>query len=246
VAPVLDGHVIHPWTSAARVEPKPDTGAMAPAGQLWSTVEDLATWAAFLCDPDPAVLDPATLDEMCSPVIIADPDDWNNGHGLGLQLWRDGERLYVGHLGSMPGYLAACVVHRPSRTGVVGFSTAYRLIGTSLVDLAHDLLGGVLDRMPATVATPAAWTPVAPPPADVVELLGRWWWMGIPADVAWDGRALLLTYAEGVFERIGPDLWRGTAGDNAGETLAVRRDAQGRAIGLDVATFLFKREPMAD
>ena len=47
---------------------------MAPAGQLWSTVTDLASWAAFLADPDPAVLDPATLDEMCVPVVLSDVD----------------------------------------------------------------------------------------------------------------------------------------------------------------------------
>ena len=30
-----------------------DTGAMAPAGQLWATITDLARWATFLLDPDP-------------------------------------------------------------------------------------------------------------------------------------------------------------------------------------------------
>lgn len=245
-APVLDGHVIHPWTSVARVEPKPDTGAMAPAGQLWSTVEDLATWAGFLCDPDPAVLAPATLDEMYAPVIIADPLDWNNGHGLGLQLWRDGERIYAGHLGSMPGYLAMCVVHRPSRTGVVGFATSYAIRGTTLVDFGHDLLGAVLDRWPAPPEAPAAWAPAPPPPADVVDLLGRWWWMGQGYDASWDGESLVLAYPKDAFERVEADVWRGTGGENDGETLVVRRDAAGRAVALDVATFLFRREPMDD
>ncbi|TDB99540.1 class A beta-lactamase-related serine hydrolase, partial [Micromonospora fluostatini] len=56
--PYARGYVVHPWHDTLREEPRTDTGAMAPAGQLWSTATDLARWAAFLADPDPAVLAP--------------------------------------------------------------------------------------------------------------------------------------------------------------------------------------------
>lgn len=35
--PYARGYVVHPWHDTLREEPRTDTGAMAPAGQLWST-----------------------------------------------------------------------------------------------------------------------------------------------------------------------------------------------------------------
>lgn len=120
--PYARGYVVHPWHGTLREEPRHDSKAMAPAGQLWSTCADLGRWAGFLAAPDPAVLAPATVAEMCAPVAILDPQAWTTGHGLGLGLWRDGERVYAGHTGSMPGYLAVLTTHRPSRTAVVAFT----------------------------------------------------------------------------------------------------------------------------
>lgn len=54
VEPFARGYVVHPWLDELREEPRHDAAAMAPAGQLWSTVDDLARWAAFLAEPDPA------------------------------------------------------------------------------------------------------------------------------------------------------------------------------------------------
>ena len=152
--PFARGYVVHPWHGTLREEPRHDAGAMAPAGQLWSTATDLVRWAAFLVDPDPDVLDPATVREMCAPAVISDLDSWTAGHGLGVQLWRRGERVYAGHTGSMPGYLAILAVHRPSRTGVVAFANAYTLYGQGLGEVGRDLLTAVLDREPAR---PVPW-----------------------------------------------------------------------------------------
>ncbi|MEH0985490.1 serine hydrolase domain-containing protein [Micromonospora sp. CPCC 205556] len=244
--PYARGYVVHPWHETLREEPRTDTGAMAPAGQLWSTIDDLARWAAFLADPDPAVLAPATLTEMCAPVAISDLDSWRGGHGLGLELYREGDRVHVGHGGSMPGYVATLAVHRPSRTAVVGFANSYGLRGTHLGGLARQVLTLVLDAEPAPV-TP--WRPAAaPPPAELTELTGRWWWMGIEYEFRIDGgtgelhggpvgqRALRFT-------REGPDRWRGHSGGQDGEILTVVRDGAGRVVALDIATFVFTRTP---
>ena len=116
VEPFARGYVVHPIDGSLHEEPRLDAGAMAPAGQLWSTVTDMVKWIAFLSDPAPAVLSRETVDEMCTPVVVSDAA-WTAGHGLGPQLFRDGERVYAGHSGSMPGYQAMMLVHRPSRTG---------------------------------------------------------------------------------------------------------------------------------
>ncbi|MFC4017631.1 serine hydrolase domain-containing protein [Micromonospora sp. GCM10011542] len=241
--PFARGYVVHPWHGTLREEPRTDTGAMAPAGQLWSTIEDLGRWAAFLADPDPSVLAAETLTEMCAPVVISDLDSWTGGHGLGLELYRDGERVYVGHGGSMPGYVAALAVHRPSRTAVVGFANSY---GFAIGGLGQRLLTTVLDAEPAF---PQPWRPTAaPPPSGITEISGRWWWMGTPLDVARDTAAGdLVVHLRGErvsrFSPEGPDRWRGRSGPENGEILSVLRDGTGRAVALDIATFVFTRTP---
>ncbi|MFC0504741.1 serine hydrolase domain-containing protein [Micromonospora costi] len=241
--PFARGYVVHPWHGTLREEPRTDTGAMAPAGQLWSTVTDLARWAAFLAGPAPAVLAPDTLTEMCAPVVISDLDSWTGGHGLGLELYRDGDRVYVGHGGSMPGYVAALAVHRPSRTAVVGYANAY---GFAIGSLGRRILTAVLDAEPP-LARP--WVPTAAtPPGEVTELSGRWWWMGVPLDVTWDATAgelvlLMRGERESRFVPEGPDRWRGRTGPENGEILAAQRDESGAVTALDMATFLFTRTP---
>ncbi|MFI7491531.1 serine hydrolase domain-containing protein [Micromonospora echinaurantiaca] len=244
--PFARGYVVHPWHDTLREEPRTDTRAMAPAGQLWSTVEDLTRWAAFLADPDPRVLAAETLTEMCAPVVISDLDSWSGGHGLGLELYREGERVYVGHGGSMPGYVAALAVHRPSRTAVVGFANSYGFRSGGIGSLGQRALTAVLDAEPA-LARP--WQPTAAaPPAGVAEVTGRWWWMGVTLDLTWDAAAgELVAHVRG--ERVsrfapeGTDRWRGRSGPENGELLAVLRDDTGQVAALDIATFLFTRTP---
>ncbi|GAA2639534.1 serine hydrolase domain-containing protein [Dactylosporangium fulvum] len=249
--PFARGYVMHPWLDTMREEPRLDAGAMAPAGQLWSTVADMARWAAFLADPDPAVLAEETVAEMCAPVVISDLDGWRAGHGLGLQLWRRGERVFVGHSGSMPGYLAVLAVHRPSRTGLVAFVNAYTMHygdhGGGLSAFGLDLLDAVLDREPVRVAP---WRPGTPPPAELEPLTGRWWWMGQEHEVGWaDGELVVTPLTTGRtpwrFVPDGPaqDRWRGRSGDNDGEVLQVVRSASGEVVALDIATFVLTRDP---
>jgi CubicO group peptidase (beta-lactamase class C family) len=244
VEPFARGYVVHPLTGGLHEEPRLDAGAMAPAGQLWSTITDMVKWAAFLADPAPAVLSRDTVDEMCRPVVIAD-ECWTSGHGLGPQLYRVGERVFVGHGGSMPGYLAQLVVHRPSRTGVIAFANAYGLRGTSLQQVALDAVTAVLDSEPVV---PSPWRPPAPPAGEAAELCGRWWWMGREYEITADGAdvvmsSLTVPAVPWRFVREAPDRWRGCSGMNDGEVLQVVRAPDGAVARLDIATFVFARSP---
>lgn len=248
--PFARGYVVHPWHGTLREEPRHDAGAMAPAGQLWSTAGDLATWAAFLMDPNPAVLAPETVAQMCAPVAISDPEAWTAGHGLGLQLWRRGERVYAGHSGSMPGYLAIVAVHRPTHTGVVAFANAYSMRGSSITALGLDILTRVLDREPVAVSA-QPWRPGAAPPPEVEPLTGRWWWMGREFEATWDAGARALVVVSlhlphavpWRFRPQGTDVWRCHSGDNDGELMQVRRGRGGAPVALDIATCVFTRDP---
>jgi CubicO group peptidase (beta-lactamase class C family) len=247
IEPFARGYVVHPWHGTLREEPRLDAGAMAAAGQLWSTAADMVRWAGFLADPTPTVLTPATLAEMCAPVVISDLESWTAGHGLGLELWRVGERVFVGHAGSMPGYLAVLVVHRKSRTGVVLFANAYTLHGESIAALGRRMLTEVLDREPPR---PRAWRPQPAPPAALAPLCGRWWWMGREFGITWladSGQLVVASVTEPWrtpwrFAQDGADRWRGRSGMNDGEFLTVRRDTDGRVSALDIATMVLTRD----
>lgn len=240
--PFARGYVVHALDGSLHEEPRLDSGAMAPAGQLWSTVTDMAKWAGFLTDPAPAVLPRETVDEMSAPVVISDLESWTGGYGLGLQLFRVGERVFVGHGGSMPGYVAHLAVHRRSRLGVIVFANSYGLSGTHIRNVALDALNAALDGEPLA---PAPWQPAAQPTGEAAELAGRWWWMGREYEIHASGDTAEMTGPNhwSHFTREAPDRWRGTAGENEGEILHVLRDPLGTVTKLDIATFVFSRDP---
>ncbi|NYI04440.1 serine hydrolase domain-containing protein [Allostreptomyces psammosilenae] len=265
--PHAHGLAVHPWADVTLPEPADnDTAAMAPAGQLWSTVPDLARWIAFLDGDTGGVLAPATLAEMRAPVSAVDGD--GDGWGLGLALARvDGARL-VGHSGSMPGFVAGLWLDVAERTGVVFLADA-----TSGVNrlLATDLLRIVRERQPRV---PDVWSPLPSgtvPPA-LLEITGPWYWGPAPHVLrlrtgAWDGAAwpdpapagggLVLELSplgaggrESRFRPVGGAVagegdteWVGLDGYHAGERLRVVRAGDGSVTHLEVNTFVYTRRP---
>jgi hypothetical protein len=212
----------------------------------------------------PTVLSPESVAEMAIPVAMSDPDSWSTGYGLGLHLRRQGERIYCGHTGSMPGYLAVLWVHRPSRTGAVVFANSYTIRGTTIADVGATVLDAVVDTEPAGVAP--AWHPSTAPPPDVARLCGIWWWMGRRFELGWDAPTRLLVLEEDQhdrtwFRQVAPERFVGVAGRDAGEILTVLHDETGpshlqapsgaepaevapqRVTGLEIATFQYRREP---
>ncbi|AKT52071.1 serine hydrolase domain-containing protein [Arsenicicoccus sp. oral taxon 190] len=241
------GYQVHPWSRAATAEPVIDLRATAPLGGLWSTVADLGRYAAFCSDPDRFdLLSAETLDEMCSPVIMADPEDWTTGHGIGFGLFRRGERVYAGHGGAMPGFLTGLRFRRRDRVGAVVFANA--TAGPSPLTLATDLLCAVLDHAPTT---PPVWRPSAAS-AERDELLGRWWSEGSPLDFEVRGDALWSTMpgSRGAlddtrYEQVDRDLYRAVEGRERGERLELVRDEDGRLVKMYFATYAVTREPLA-
>jgi CubicO group peptidase (beta-lactamase class C family) len=99
--PAARGYFVDPWDERLCPEADFEGAATQSVGGLWSTVDDLACWASFLCDPDPAVLGSETVAEMVSVQAIADRQ-WRLGQGLGLGLMRKGDRVYAGHRARCP------------------------------------------------------------------------------------------------------------------------------------------------
>ena len=239
------GVFVHPHTDVAVAEQPVDARAVSPAMQMWSSADDLARWAAFLVGGNDAVLSAETIDEMATLAVMADPVRWSLGYGLGLMLHRRGDRLLVGHAGAMPGFLADVMVSRADKVGAVVLTNTG--VGADTPDLAGQLIEAVLDEEPAF---PTAWTPPAPPPAEVLELVGSWWLEGEEFVFRWrDGRlqakrAGAPDWAEpSTFEPLGDGRWRtGNAGE-VGELLQVIRAGDGGVAELRWASYKVTRTP---
>lgn len=241
------GYYVPPFTDVPVVEPVVDISAMAPAGALASTVRDLATWGSFLAEPVSEVLSPDTVEEMCQPQIMADLDKWQLAWGLGVGLYRDGDRIWAGHTGGMPGHISGLFVQRQSK--VVGIALMSSSPAPDPAALAVELGSYVLDHEPST---PEPWHPGTRVPLEYVDLLGRWFS---------EGSAFTFSVRQGrlearldaapehappsVFVKLETDVYRTESGRETGELLRISRDDDGAITHLNWATYRFTREPLA-
>ena len=241
--PAATGFSVHPFAGTLTDEPSQDTVSMAPAGQLWSTVADLARYAAFLAHPDPAVIAPETLREM-SVVHAGSPDNAIEGaYGLGFRLAVRDDRTYLGHSGSMPGFLAGLFVDRARGTAAVCLANGTS--GMRCQGLALDLLT-VLDEHEPAVTAP--WQPTPDVAPGLLDLLGLWHWGNTAVTMSYDGTQLVsrtLGSAEPwcTYRLDGPDRFVGTSGYHTGETLRVVRRTDRSISHLECTTFVFTRIP---
>ena len=233
------GRSVDHFAHTLSAEPHADTGAMAPAGQLWSTVGDLLRWADFLATGHPDVLSAATLDEMSAPAPPA------QSYGLGLRLLAQGERTLVGHTGSMPGFQASLFVDRSTRDAVVALADATTGLGAEQVP---ELLLAASGAAGPGSGEVAPWRPSARPvPAIVGEVLGVWFWGNTGLGLEWrDDELQVRDLRSGTLEerfRIDGDGFVGVDGYHRGERLRVHRRADGAPGHLEVATFVWTRVP---
>ncbi len=243
-APHALGWAVHPWADVLLPEPAPDTGHMAPAGQLWSTLTDLARYSSVLLGDRPDILARDTAVEMRRPVSPPTDRTWHEGQGLGLQLARVHGRKLFGHLGTMPGFNCACWINADERIAGIAFANA-TASPENISAVAADLIEIVASAHPRL---PDEWTPV-PIHHDLLDLLGIWYWGASPTVLRLGAdRELALggfeADATGTRFRPRPDgTWVGLDGDFRHETLRIGRGGDGLATHLDIGSFVFTRRP---
>jgi CubicO group peptidase (beta-lactamase class C family) len=242
--PAAVGYVVQPYADAVWEEAPVETGSWIPAGQIWGTVRDLCRWAAFLVDPDPAVLSPESAEEMRVVQALSDHDRWTGGHGLGVSLRRDGERILVGHGGSMPGFIAGLYVSPEDKIGAAVLTNSS---STNVEELTLELIGRTVEEMPSD---PEEWRVREPPPLELESVLGPWFMEGSEVVFRWRKGRLEAAFREApdwvrpsVFRREDKDLYRTISGPEQGEQLRLVRDAQGRVERMFWATYPLSRQP---
>jgi CubicO group peptidase (beta-lactamase class C family) len=246
--PAVTGCYVPPFDDVPRPEPVVGRSAMDPCGGMASTARDLARWSAFVADPDPAVLSPDTLEEMCQPQALMDTDGWSAAMGLGFFLLRsDAGRTWVGHTGGMPGHITGVFTHRSSGTGAIALMGS-----TSAPDpaaLAVSIGEHVVTHDPVE---DEPWTPGSTVPPELAGLRGQWFSEGSPFVFSVVHGRLEARSPEApasrppsVFEPLGDDVWRTASGRERGELLRVTRDDDGNPVTMHWATYLCTREPLA-
>lgn len=244
-APHAPGRSVDHFASTLTEEPLQDTGAMAPAGQLWSTLGDLARWAWLLAGGRPDLLAPESREELVS---VRPPAE---GYGLGVRVLEVGGSRMVGHTGSMPGFLASCFTQDAAdgRPGRATLALANATVGLAPVAVPAQLLG-VAGPAPRT---PRPWVPTDEVPSRARPLLGLWFWGNTAVEARWSSGHLELRNLAGperadLFALDGADRADGehlvgVAGYHRGERLEVVAASDGTVAHLLCATFLYTRTP---
>lgn len=246
VEPAARGYYVEPYGDGVQAEPTVEKRAFAAAGALWSTPTDLCRWAAFLAEPDGAVLTSASAEAMRALQVMAEPERWSAGYGRGLQLVRDGDRVFAGHGGATIGFRAGFLFEPKERISAAALANS----GTSMeVGPALELLRAALDRQPPKSEQ---WRPGEAAPSEVAGLLGPWWSEGEQVVFRFVGGRLEARHGAladwrtpMVLEPDGPDAYRVVSGPERGERMRVVRDEAGTPVKLYVATYPFTREPRA-
>ena len=243
----VNGYYVPPYSDVPVPEAELDLKAMVACGGLASTATDMATWGSFVASPSDEVLSPDTLEEMCQPQIMADLERWQVAFGLGFMLLRSGDRVYVGHTGGIPGHITGLFTHRQSATS--GLALMNSTSSPDPAALAVDLANHVLDHDPGG---PEVWVPGTEVPAELAGVIGRWYSEGAPFVFSVrQGRLEARAAAApdhkppSVFEEVGDDLYRTTAGRETGELLRITRDEHGEVVKMNWATYLVTRKPLA-
>jgi CubicO group peptidase (beta-lactamase class C family) len=245
-APTAHGYRVDPYQDVVHREPQMDQKAVGVAGQAWSTVGDLLSWARALLGDVPSVLPYSVIDEMHTLQVMVDAEGWTKGWGLGLILNRYGDRVLAGHTGAMPGFLAAMSLDRSSDVAVVALTNATR--GARLGDLAAAIHQQV--SVDVSRPEPRPWQTDAGCPAHLVGVLGRWWSESEETVFVWRDGSLHAYLAsspadsESVFAEVRSDLFRVVRGREHGEQLEIVRDAAGGGVdSLRWATYRYRRNP---
>jgi CubicO group peptidase (beta-lactamase class C family) len=246
--PHAQGYFVLPYTDSVERERHVELRGSAPIGQLWSTVGDLARWGAFIARGDERVLPERTVREMHAfQAMVPYVKHWTLGWSLGFGLYRDGDRVLVGHGGAMPGFLAGLVVS--PEDGIGGVALANSSARAFMESFAVEIARRAFELEPAPAEE---WRVGEPPPDEIASLLGRWWSEGVEYVFSWRKGRLQAELAAPsqrgeieptVFEPDGDDRFRPVSGLERGELLRVERDEQGVPVKLYWATYPFTRAP---
>ena len=242
-----------PYQDRPERAPYAHLNGISAAGQLHSTVSDLAKWVSFQFQTDGGdrrgaqVLKGSTLVEIQQPQYVE--PDWSAGQCLGWRATRIGDHIYHNHGGGIHGFGTQVWFNVPRKTGVVVLINIWP--PPEGLEIAQEVLEMVLNadeavplvpEQPALAPTPEAWRRFvgyyrAEPGIDVnIEVR--------------DGNLRLAAHAGSAYSLHAPAVleptdkeegWLVGGGRAAGEIALFKFDADDRVISYELGAFVFKK-----
>lgn len=229
--------------------PHPLIAGMASAGQLYSSVADLAKWIALQFRTEAVerggaqVLRGASLAEMHTPLYME--PDWTAGYGLSWMLMRKGENVYLMHGGGIHGFISQVQFSKPYRTGAIALVNGGAPAQEFALDALELIVAAEKERKPALPAQPPK-----PTPPEWQRFLGRYIFTALLTIECRDGRLLLVTPVPPGARQLPPATLEPTdeplvfivrGGRYSGEPLTFRVSSDGTVIGFTASEFVHKK-----
>jgi CubicO group peptidase (beta-lactamase class C family) len=214
----------------------------APAGQLFSSIDDVCRFAGFFMGDIPGPLDRDVLRSMRRPVFVVDGLGRGRAQGLGPIVISSNGGTLVGHAGGLFGYASWLLTAEHSHVGAVALTNVGDGIG--LLQLCRDLIRDAEEVLPPLPS------PVDDGPTEAIRpLLGRYWgdggvlnivWVDGGIVALWDGadpnesEVMDLTYLGGPRVRV-------ENGPYSGEVALFHVTEEQRVVGFAISTYEFVR-----
>ena len=219
---------------------------ISAAGQLHSTVSDLAKWVSFQFRGGAQVLRAETLLEIQQPQY-SEPD-WSAGQCLGWRATRIGNHVYHNHGGGIHGFGTQVWFNVPARTGVVLLINMWPPHGG--LETAQEVLEMVLNADEAAPSVPEQ-PRLEPTPEELRRFLGHYRAEpGIDVNIEWrDGSLRLVPHGGSVYSLHAPAVleptdkeeeWLVRGGRAAGETALFTFD-EDRVLSYELGAFVFRK-----
>lgn len=161
------------WAAA----PVPDHRAFAPAGQMWSTADDLARWLAHLLADARDRADPVPGAARRELFRVHDVDaTWTSGQALGWMARRHGEHVTYHHGGAVLGFQSHVELDLAAGTGAVILTNTMAHAG---METALSAVRNVTEQTSADLKASAEVGTSAPGQSagDVNPFTGRYRWL---------------------------------------------------------------------
>lgn len=165
--------------------PPYETKAMASAAGYASNPLDLATFASWqfrlLARGGTEILRASTLREM-QRVHFTDPS-WETTWGLGFEVRRKGDRTFVGHGGSCPGYRTQLTMQPDDKVASIVMTNASDADASALAQQGYEFLGSAIKEARAD-----SNRTIKAADASLDRYLGTYWSFGGEMEVIrWQG-----------------------------------------------------------
>lgn len=137
-----------------------DAKAMGAATGITSTVEDMARFVSLQFRAGSPILSTGALREMHRVRMME--NDWTRGNAIGFAVNKTGDKLYVGHGGSYPGYKTQTTVQLDDKVGVIvltnGDDANPGEIAQHLMQIVGAAVGKASNKAKPEVPWNPAWT----------------------------------------------------------------------------------------